>query len=70
MEIPRHWRLKKERYNLVGKVCTKGHKIFPPKPICPDCHGEVIISFSSKLPLYTSDNYKEVLEKQPLKQEL
>lgn len=33
MEIPRHWRLKKQRYGLVGEVCLKcDKKIFPPKP--------------------------------------
>ena len=32
MEIPRHWRLKKQRYGLVGEMCLKcEEKIFPPK---------------------------------------
>ena len=32
MEIPRHWRLKKQRYGLVGEVCPHcDFKIFPPE---------------------------------------
>lgn len=45
MEIPRHWRLKAQRYNLVGEVCDRGHYVFPPRDICPDCHGEAKIPF-------------------------
>lgn len=42
MEIPRHWRLKKQRYGLVGKICRQcDHKIFPPRDICPHCGGDV-----------------------------
>jgi uncharacterized OB-fold protein len=38
MEIPRHWRLKQERYGLIGEVCPHcDHKIFPPRDFCPDC---------------------------------
>lgn len=37
MEIPRHWRLKKVRYSLRGEICPQGHKIFPPRDICPTC---------------------------------
>ena len=37
MEIPKHWRLKKQRYALVGEVCPHcDAKIFPPKEVCPD----------------------------------
>jgi len=40
MEIPRHWRLKKQRYGLVGTVCKKCEKpTFPPREICPTCGG-------------------------------
>lgn len=40
MEIPRHWRLKKQRYGLVGEVCPHcDYKIFPPKEKCPNCGG-------------------------------
>ena len=38
METPRHWRIKKQRYALVGEVCEScGTKIFPPRDICPEC---------------------------------
>ncbi|MCA1899552.1 MAG: Zn-ribbon domain-containing OB-fold protein, partial [Chloroflexi bacterium] len=41
MEIPRHWRLKQQRYVLTGEVCPHcEHKIFPPRDICPNCGGE------------------------------
>lgn len=41
MEIPRHWRLKKQRYGLVGEVCPHCDvKIFPPRDICPECGQE------------------------------
>jgi uncharacterized OB-fold protein len=38
MEIPRHWRLQKQRYGLVGEVCPQCNaKLFPPRDICPEC---------------------------------
>ena len=41
MEIPRHWRLKQQRYALVGEVCPHcDAKIFPPRDVCPHCGGE------------------------------
>jgi len=41
MEISRHWRLKKQRYSLVGEVCPHCNaKIFPPRDVCPNCAGE------------------------------
>lgn len=46
MEIPIHWRLKQQRYNLVGEKCPDlncGKLIFPPRDICPDCEGEAKI---------------------------
>jgi hypothetical protein len=33
-----HWRLKQQRYSLVGEVCHHcDYKIFPPRDICPNC---------------------------------
>jgi uncharacterized OB-fold protein len=54
-EIPRHWRLKEQRYNLVGEVCPTGHYVFPPRDICPDCHGEAKepFKFSGKGEVYS-----------------
>ena len=41
MEIPRHWRLKKQRYALVGEICPHCEvKIFPPRDVCPNCGEE------------------------------
>jgi len=37
MEIPRHWRLRKQRYSLVGEVCPHCQaKLFPPRDVCPN----------------------------------
>jgi uncharacterized OB-fold protein len=46
MEIPRHWRLKSQRYALVGEVCPHCQvKIFPPRDVCPDCGREAREAF-------------------------
>jgi len=38
MEIARNWRLQKQRYNLVGRVCTDcGNIILPLRAVCPEC---------------------------------
>ena len=47
MEIPRHWRLKQQRYGLMGEVCPHcDAKIFPPRDICPNCGGEAKTTFT------------------------
>jgi uncharacterized OB-fold protein len=47
MEIPRHWRLKQQRYGLVGEVCPHCEvKIFPPRDICPACGKEAKTAFT------------------------
>lgn len=56
MEVARHWRLKKQRYALVGEVCPHcEHKIFPPRDICPDCGQEAkdLYSFSGRGEVYS-----------------
>ncbi len=56
MEIPRHWRLKKQRYNLVGEVCPHcDTKIFPPRDICPSCGDQAKeqYTFSGKGEIYS-----------------
>jgi scaffold protein (connect acetoacetyl-CoA thiolase and HMG-CoA synthase) len=41
MEVPRHWRLRKQRYGLIGEVCPHCNaKLFPPRDICPECGQE------------------------------
>jgi len=38
MGIARHWRLRKQRYGLVGDVCQYcNRKLFPPRGMCPEC---------------------------------
>ncbi len=40
MDIPRHWRLKSQRYALIGEVCPHCNaKLFPPRDVCPECGG-------------------------------
>ena len=40
MEVPRYWRLKQQRYRLIGEECPHCEdKIFPPRDICPRCGG-------------------------------
>jgi uncharacterized protein len=47
MEIPRHWRLKQQRYALVGEICPHCEvKIFPPRDVCPECGGEAKTEFA------------------------
>jgi len=56
MEIPRHWRLKKQRYALVGEVCPHCEaKLFPPRDVCPHCGGEAKTpyTFSGKGEVYS-----------------
>jgi uncharacterized OB-fold protein len=56
MEVPRHWRLRKQRYALVGEVCPHCEaKIFPPRDVCPECGGEAktAYAFSGKGEVYS-----------------
>ena len=56
MEVPRHWRLKQQRYALVGEVCPHcDAKIFPPRDVCPHCGGEAknLYNFSGRGEVYS-----------------
>ena len=56
MDIPRHWRLKKQRYALVGEVCDHcDAKLFPPRDICTDCgeKANTLYTFSGKGEVYS-----------------
>ena len=56
MDIPRHWRLKRQRYALVGEVCEHCNaKLFPPRDICPECGEEAktLFQFSGKGEVYS-----------------
>ena len=38
MEVSRHWRLQKQRSELVGETCDNcGAKLFPPRDLCLEC---------------------------------
>lgn len=56
MEISRHWRLRKQRYALVGEVCPHCEaKLFPPRDICPECGEEAktLYQFSGRGEVYS-----------------
>jgi len=56
MEIPRHWRLKRQRYSLVGEICPRCEaKIFPPRDVCPQCGEEArqTYTFSGRGEVYS-----------------
>ncbi len=56
MEVARHWRLKKQRYGLVGEVCPHcDSKIFPPRDVCPACGDEAktLYTFSGRGEVYS-----------------
>jgi uncharacterized OB-fold protein len=41
-----NWRLREQRYQLVGNVCLKcGAKHFPPRQVCTKCRGTEFESF-------------------------
>jgi len=43
MEIPRHWRLKAQRYRLEGSTCSNcGQRVFPPRPVCSHCNANPV----------------------------
>ncbi len=47
MEIPRYWRMNKQRYALVGEVCPHCEgKIFPPRDVCPHCGSDARTTFT------------------------
>ena len=56
MDTARHWRLKQQRYSLVGEICPhcKSH-IFPPRDVCPDCGEDArhLHHFSGKGKVYS-----------------
>lgn len=65
MDIPRHWRLKKQRYALVGEVCEHcDAKLFPPRDICPECGKEAktLFQFSGKGEVYSYTTVYEAPE--------
>ncbi|MGH2538169.1 MAG: Zn-ribbon domain-containing OB-fold protein [Candidatus Promineifilaceae bacterium] len=56
METARHWRLKEQRYNLVGEVCPNcGIKLFPPRDLCLECEApaQELYTFSGRGEVYS-----------------
>ncbi|MDF1499347.1 MAG: Zn-ribbon domain-containing OB-fold protein [Anaerolineales bacterium] len=46
MEVSSHWRVRQQRYALVGEVCPSCEvKIFPPRDVCPECGDEAKTHF-------------------------
>jgi uncharacterized OB-fold protein len=40
MQVPHYWRQQKQRYALSGETCPRCEaRIFPPRPVCPQCAG-------------------------------
>lgn len=65
MDIPRHWRLNKQRYALVGEVCEHCEaKLFPPRDICPECGAEAktLFQFSGRGEVYSHTTVYEAPE--------
>jgi hypothetical protein len=49
MDIPRYWRLKKQRYRLLGKKCLDcGSLSFPPRLVCRKCKSRNAEDFAFK----------------------
>jgi uncharacterized protein len=56
MEVPRYWRIRNQRYSLVGEVCPHcDAKIFPPRDVCPYCgqDAKTKFAFSGKGEVYS-----------------
>ena len=47
MGVPQDWRLRKQRYLLMGEICLNcGRRLFPPRDICPECGASVRATFA------------------------
>lgn len=57
----RGWRLKKQRYGLVGEVCPHCDvKIFPPRDVCPNCGAEGQITLDMLIESQSEDETRKV----------
>lgn len=68
MEIPRHWRLKQQRYGLVGEVCPHcDAKIFPPRDVCRNCadRAKTLFTFNGKGDVYPGTHQAEPVASEP-----
>jgi uncharacterized OB-fold protein len=63
VEIPRHWRLRKQRYGLVGEVCPHcDYKMFPPRDLCPNCGAEGQVTLDMLVSAQTEAELRKVAE--------
>ncbi|OQY87935.1 MAG: hypothetical protein B6D39_12035 [Anaerolineae bacterium UTCFX2] len=47
---PVHWRLRKQRYRLAGRVCSScGKPVFPPRLMCGSCEDRQRITDPARL---------------------
>ena len=56
MGIPTNWRLRQQRYRLVGEICEKcGERIFPARDVCPGCEApaQTPFEFSGRGEVYS-----------------
>ena len=65
MEIPRHWRLRQQRYQMVGEECPHcEEKIFPPRDICPMCgRGTLENNLGTRIVIDKENNSGDKLKK-------
>lgn len=55
-DLARNWRLRAQRYQLIGNHCLNcGAKYFPPRQVCTECHATTFepFQFSGKGNLYS-----------------
>ena len=51
MSVSRSWRLRKQRYALVGETCPACHRVlFPPREVCPYCQTTTHLPIVALLP--------------------
>ena len=63
MEIPRHWRLKAQRYRMEGSICpTCGQLTFPPRPVCPYCMAQPVQLMGGALAIERTSTTLTVIE--------
>lgn len=61
MEVPHHWRLKKQRYALEGRLCMRcGERTLANRAVCPRCGSGIVRVETAAFPV--SDYQEPVLE--------
>jgi len=61
--IAANWRLRGARLRLEGEECPHcEEKIFPPRDICPNCHGYTLVKKGGNLYQAPKDNIEDLLD--------